>query len=300
MTSFSDFSRACVVHASGHASFFNTNETLSRTSILDLCTPATAKSLSFDSDKFVACFSGKCVTFNEEKVISSFDTIECSCATSYQNQAAYGRIADRTLVYDINAGSVKWTAAEPPLDELKLALKDDDRALLFVGSDLLVVGQNDGSAIVYDLRSGNDAVIRANPFPEFPITALAAYEDKVVFGDTVGSLTIMDLNMPQKRFDGFKGWDGAPAGTIQIQKHPSLPLLAVLTCDRVVRLYDVTKPLRSAERSGFCKVMGLCMSFLNDSMPAPDDSDEDWDNLPEDGEGLWSNFVACPQAKPKS
>ena len=300
MTSFADFSKACIVHSSGCASFFSTSETLSRTSVLSLCDPKVARSVAFEGDKFVSCFSGKCVTFNEDKKIGEFDTVECSCAASFDGQAAYGRIADRTLVYDIASGDVKWTAADPPFDELKIQLKDDDRSLLWMNRDTLVVGQNDGVALVYDLRSGNEAVVRANPFPEFPLTAIGSYDDKVVFGDTVGSLTIMDLNMPMKRFDGFKGFDGAPAGTVQISKHPTLPILAVLTCDRVIRLYDVTKPLKTAEKTAFVKVMSFCMSILNDSRPETDDeADEDWDNLPEDSSNLWGNFVVCPQAKPK-
>ena len=303
IAAYSDFSRACMIHSSGYASFLTVDSKIARNSVLSLCSPSPAKSLSLENDRFIACFSGKCVYFTERNRLGSFDTVQCSCAASKGNQAAYGRIGDRTLVYDISSGAVKWTSGEPPFDELKIQLQDDDRSLLWINEDLLVVGQNEGTALVYDIRSGNEAVIRANPFPEFPLTALALYEDmKVVFGDTIGGLTIMDLNMPMKRFDGFRGFHGAPAGNVQIVRHPSLPLISVLTCDRVVRVYDVTKRLRQvAEKSAFVKVMGKCLVMMNDGVPEPEDaSDDEWNQLPEDGDGLWDNFVACPQAKPKN
>lgn len=303
LCSYSDYTRTCGIHSSGYASFFTVSHgDVSRNSVLQLGPPAPVKAIDFDGDHFTACFDGRCVTFKENGKLNSFDTITgCSCASVYAGHAAYGMVEGRTVVYDVAAGASTWTAAEPPLDELKLPLCDKDRSLAWAEEQILLVGQSEGNVIVYDTRAGNEAVIRSHIFEEFPVVAMTRIGDlRFAFAETTGSLTIFDLNMPSKRLDGHKGLGGCPSGTVQIVKHPELPMLAVLSCDRVVRMYDLEKPVTAAIKSAFVKVMGASIVLTNDGVPEEDDpSDEEWAQLPEDGDSLWDDFVACPQAKKK-
>jgi hypothetical protein len=282
----------CLLHSSGAASFCDLGSH-TRTGILELTPPARAFSLAATAGSLVACFSGACVSFTESGVVGSFETVPCSCATSIDAHAAYGRIADRTVIYDISQGTVKWTSADPPLDDLRLPLSDDDRSLLFFDPNLLLVGQQGGGVLLYDQRSGPDAVIRAQPFPEFPITALERLRENLVgIGNTIGSLTVMDLRVDDQNLKGHRGFAGAPAGTLQICAHSSQPLFGVLTCDRLVRLYDMTKPLKVATKSGFVRTMASCFVLLEDEMPALEpSSDEEWARLPEDGDEIWDDFL---------
>jgi hypothetical protein len=281
----------CIIHQSGYASFIDVDRQ-TRTKIVPLTEPSPAHAVSFVNDVFVGCYSGSCIIFSESEKISGFPTVECSCAAANPAEVAYGRIADRTTVYDLASGEIKWTAAPPPYDELRLALPDDDRSIIFTEENVLIVGQNGGVALVYDERFGVEAVIRARPFPEFPLTALAQLSETLIaVGDTIGSLTIVDLRMADAQLKGYKGFQGAPAGTIQIVPHPSLPLFSVLSQDRVLRLYDHTKKLKVSVKSAFVRTMGTCLAMMDDAEPvAEDPSNEDWEALPENQDEIWEGF----------
>jgi hypothetical protein len=178
------------------------------------------------------------------------------------------------------------------LDELKLPVADDDHSILFFDSNVLLVGQTEGTLLAYDLRAGSEAVIRERPFPEFPITAIARLQDgRVVISDTIGSLTVLDLRMGEKALKGKRGFVGCPAGTVQIGAHPRLPMFGVLSLDRMLRLYDVEKAGKVAVKGGFVRTRGECFALLDDDVPVePEVSDEEWERLPEDGAGIWDDF----------
>ncbi|KAH0786411.1 WD40 repeat-containing protein [Histomonas meleagridis] len=291
--------KGCMLHNCGAASLIDIDSN-ERKNILHFDGVTNGYSLSFQNDTFIAGFGKKCVIFNEEKEIGSFETIENpSCASIFNNKISYGHLSDRTTIFDIAKGEKLWTAAEPPFDELKIQLEDVDRSILMMNDDIVIVGQNDSFILVYDIRSSNEAVIRTKIFEEFPITALAKISDNLVaFGDTIGSITIMTLNVPDRRVDGFKGFTGAPAGVLCMSPHPSLPVFAALTCDRVVRMYDYTKHALVPQKVAFTKTLSHSVAMLNDNIPEPEDSSEnDWAELPEDDGDLWTNFVPCPQAK---
>jgi hypothetical protein len=61
--------------------------------------PTQAFSLVTAEGSLVGCFSGTCVTFTE-----SFATVPCSCTASIDATAAFGRIADRSLICAISQG----------------------------------------------------------------------------------------------------------------------------------------------------------------------------------------------------
>ncbi|OHT02155.1 hypothetical protein TRFO_30860 [Tritrichomonas foetus] len=333
---FTSNSEICVIHKNGIASFYNT-DTQSRSCVVHLKDAKNGLDVSYHNGQYVACFDGKCTTFSKEKEIGSFETIQnASCAKIFENQCACGRVNDKLVIYDIDRGEQSWIAADQRLDEWKIPIPDNDRSLLFMDKNTLVVGQNDAVALVYDLRGGNEPVISQKVFEEFSLVSLCKLTDNLIaIGDTVGSLTIMDLQFPtqateklndasntasengvtenantensttEKTIDkltliGHKGYIGAPAGIVSIQKHPTLPYFSVLSMDRLVRMYNYEKRSKVPEKTAFARTKSKCFVMLDDAVPEePDSSEDDWAELPEDGEGIWDNFVACPQAKKK-
>ena len=186
---------------------------------------------------------------------------------------------------------------------LQSLLPDDDRSLLFFDRNTLIVGQNDSIVLIYDIRADENPIIKHKVFNEFPITAICKLQDNLIaFGDTVGSLTIMDLQTPEestkKSLVGRNGYAGAPSGIVSIQNHPSLPYLSILSCDRVIRLYNYETKGRVKPKESFVRTKSDCFVMLDDQpQEEPDSSEDDWANLDEDGDQIWENFNACPQAK---
>lgn len=304
MVGYSDRTRACMIHSNGYASFVSVdNEKFSST--MRLCRPTgdnfTGRSVRCEGDHFVATYNGKCITFTERNTIGSFDTVEGSCSCSFGNQCAVGRIADRTLIYDIDQQQVKWTAAEPPFDELKIQLEDNDSSVMFADENLLIVGQQMSTVLVYDIRSGNTPVVRHHVFDDLAITTMTMIEEnRFMIGDTSGSVLILDLNTPRGRLEGVKGFKGSTGGILQIDKHPTLPLIGVLSCSRILSIYDQTSVFKKPTKEAFVKNMSKCFMFTNDEIPMDvPESDDEWEKLPEDDDSLWKDFVACPQAKSK-
>lgn len=290
---------ACLLHDCGAASFVDI-ESESRKKILKFSDAKNGLVVDFQTDKFISGFDNKCIVFNEDTVISEFETVEgASCASIYENKIAYGHLSDRTTVFDINEGKKTWVASEPPFDELKIQLDDNDRSILMYDNDLIIVGQNDSYILVYDTRLGNEAIIRTTVFNEFPIVAISKLpNNNIVFGDTIGSLTIMDLKATDRKINGVKGFYGPPAGVLSISPHPTLPYFSVLSCDRVLRTYDYTKNSLEPFKTTFVRTLSRAVCMMNDSPPAPEDPSEDeWADLPEGGDDIWSNFVPCPQSK---
>ena len=303
MTLYSN-SEVCVIHKNGIASFFNI-DSQSRSCVVHLNEAKNGFCVSHHNDQFIACYSGKCCTFNKKSQISEFETVENpSCATICEDLAAYGRLNDRTLIYDINKGEQNWTSNKPPLDELGLEVSDDDRSLLFFDKNTLFVGQNDSIVVVYDTRAGSDPIIKQKVFNEFPITAICKLQGNLIaFGDTVGSLTIMDLQSPEesiqkKSLVGRNGYTGSPAGIVSIQNHPTLPYLSILSYDRVIRMYNYEKKLNATPKAAFVKTKSDCFVMLDDQpQEEPNSDDEAWAQLSENNDSIFEDFHILPQAK---
>lgn len=297
-------SEACVLHKNGAVSFYDI-ESQNRSCVIHLDEANDGFFVSKHNDTFIASCTGKCCTFNKEKQISQFETVpNPSCSTIFDDLVACGRLNDRTVIYDINNGEQSWSSAKPHPDELGLDVPDDDRSLLFFDKNILFVGQNDSYVLVYDTRSGNYPIIKHRVFSEFPITAICKLQDNLVaFGDTVGSLTIMDLQFPEDEKQqislvGRNGYPGSPSGIISIQNHPSLPYLSILSCDRVIRMYHYEKRETVTPKTAFTKTKSNCFVMLDDKpQEEPDSEEDDWAKLDEDGDKIWENFHPCPQAK---
>jgi hypothetical protein len=135
-------------------------------------------------------------------------------------------------------------------------------------------------------------VLRARPLPEFPLVALARLRDAAVaVGDTIGSLTVVDVRAGGRELKGRRGFVGCPAGAVQICPHPRLPLFGVLSWDRLLRLYDVERPAKVAVKCAFVRTRGTCVALMDDDVPVePASSEDEWAQLPESGPGIWDDF----------
>ena len=295
-------SEACTLHKNGAVSFFDI-EHQSRSCVVHLNEAINGFCIKQLNNTFIASCTGKCCILDKEKQISEFETVpNPSCSAIYNDLVAIGRLNDRTVIYDINSGEQKWISAKPHPDELGLDVPDDDRSLLFFDENTLFVGQNDSIVLIYDTRAENYPIIKHQVFKEFPITAMCKLQNNLIaFGDTVGSLTIMDLQSPDdapRSLVGRNGYPGAPSGITSIQNHPSLPYLTILSCDRVLRMYNYENKDKLTPKSAFTRTKSDCFIMLDDQpQEEPDSSEDDWANLDEDGDQIWEDFHPCPQAK---
>ena len=292
-----DNEKVFAIHKSGNVSFFNII-TGKRESIINLGIPSNSFSLQRFSNNFITCFNGYISIFNEEKYISSFETCNGSCANSFHNIAVYGKIEDRTVAYDINTEKIIWTASEPPKDELKISLPDKDRSILFLNENLFAVGQSEGKIILYDLRSGPTSIFRYNCFVEFPVVAMSLLNDSsIICGDTVGSIMINDLKIPENILLPKRGFKGSTGGISSFSSNNNLSLITSLSFDRTIRIYDYSKPQKVPLKIAFTKTLGTTIHLLDDELPNDDSSENEWAALPEDSNDVWEKFIPCPQSK---
>lgn len=293
---------AAVIHDCGKASFFEFDNNV-RKSILDIGSPAKSFSLHGYGENLVGCFNGYIAVFNEEKVITKFDTIQGSCANSLEKLAVYGRVNDRCVVYDIDQQKDIWTSAPPPNDELGIPLKDDDASIEFYNENIFLVGQENGTVLVYDLRAGSEPIVRSKVFEEFPAIFIRNFGDNIfAFGDTSGQFRYGHVELDEQnekitKVTVDRSFYGMTGGILDLAKHPSGPIVASLCCSRTVHLFDSSKQIKEAAKVSYTKVMPTCFVLRDDELPNEDSSEADWDALPENGDGIWDNYTPCPQAK---
>ena len=298
----------CCLHNNGTVSFIN-NENKERTSYIDLNLnfeiPTKAYSLSSTPNYHVGLFESKCVTFHGTSKIQEFDTVKnSSCGTISGNDIILGRQNDRTIIFDLQTGKQKWIAADPPLDELKLPLKDDDLCLLSIEESIFIVGQTEGGCLLYDIRSGPIPIIRSQIFDNRAPMCLELLDtNQFIAGSNIGGLHVSDIRMISEENEvativGTRGFIGATAAIIQIVKHPSSPLFAALSMDRVIRLYDFSKELKRPVKMSFVKTLSNTFQLFDDEMPQePDPTEELWASLEETTDNIWENYTPCPQSK---
>ena len=295
-------SEILVLHKNGFASFFDVEQKC-RNCVVGLKDVKNGYCADELNNVFYACFDNKIVSFNKESQIGSFEIVpNPSCAAINDGLCAIGRINDKAVLYDVKSEKQIWTAADPPLDELKLSIPDDDRSIIFIDRNAFLIGQNESVVLMYDQRVGDKPIIRQKVFQEFSIVSLCKLNDNLIaIGDSVGSLTIMDLQMSDEsyiKFIGNRGFTGSPSGIVSIQKHPSLPLFSTLSMDRLIRMYRFENKTNLPEKTAFIKTRSKCFVMLNDNFPEePDSSEDDWAELPEENDGIWDNYTVCSHSK---
>ena len=300
----------CVtVHDSGYASFFEFSDnrgsdgSAERTQLIKIGNPSKSYSLKTISDgHYTACFKGYVSVFTNDssKEASVFETInDSSCGSSFGKTAAFGRLQGHAVAYDIEAQKKIWEAADPPLDELKLPLHDFDHSLEFVNENVFIIGQTEGKLLIYDIRSGPEAVYRShNILPEFPLSIIKMIdENQFIVGDTTGLNRICDLNIESMTIEGTKAFVGLTGAITGFAKHPDLPLVAAISCDRTCHLFDSSKYDRSALKVSYTKTCPTAIVLFDDEMPNEDPDEAEWNMLEEDTTNVWANYTPGVQSK---
>ena len=300
----------CVsIHDSGYASFYEFTENRSsegsptRTKIIKVGNPGKSYSLKkINEGYYTSCFNGYISVFSniEVKESSIFETIsDSSCGSSFGKTAAFGRLQGHCTAYDVIAQKQIWEAADPPLDELKLPLRDFDHSLEFIDENLFIVGQTEGKILLYDIRSGPEAIFRSsNILPEFPIVTIKMIdENQFIVGDTTGLNRICDIRTDTNTIEGTKAFVGLTGTITGFAKHPSLPLVAAISCDRTCHLFDSSKFDRAAIKVSYTKTLPTAIALFDDEMPNDDPDEAEWNMLEEDTTNVWANYQPGVQTK---
>ena len=182
-----------------------------------------------------------------------------------EGQAAIGGRERDIRLFDLETCRSLWKAKNLPPDPQTLMQQPIwPSAMVFVQegnegnhSNLLAVGTGFAQIRLYDVRSQPAASVIRRPirftpesskFIQHRITAICQTgEHQVVVGDTTGDLHALDLRYNLNGKHGDQQIDGTsslgryvgPAGSVrQIAKHPTLPIVAVVGCDRMLRTYN--------------------------------------------------------------
>ena len=209
------------------------------------------------------------LTYTKGKIINTQLASAVAINPANAAQAAIGGRERDIRLMDLETCRPIWKAKNLPPDPQTLLQQPIwPSAMIFLqdrvgsqtmensGSNLLAVGTAFGQVRLYDVRCQPAAsVIRrpvrytpeASKFLEHRITAICQTNPhQVVVGDTTGDLHALDMRYNFNGQHGNRQVDGTsslgryagPAGSIrQMVMHPTLPIMAVVGCDRMLRTY---------------------------------------------------------------
>lgn len=222
-----------------------------------------------ESDKSVVAqynaFAGKSKTISYTKGNFANNDIATALAMNADATciAVSGRERETTLL-DVETGDILWKAKnlKPDLQTL-LQHPIWTSALDFVSSDgdgmqiqgstnLLAAGTAYKQFRIYDVRASSGTAQQRRPILctkegvlSHRVTALCQLDSSVssgygyVIGDAAGDMHALDLRSLGK---GTVGRYAGPGGSIRkIEKHPTLPILACVSLDRMLRTFDTKK-----------------------------------------------------------
>jgi ribosome biogenesis protein NSA1 len=185
-------------------------------------------------------------------------------ATAMAFDAVHGRVAvggreRETTLIDLMTGQVVFKAKNLPPDPQTLLQQPIwPSAILFLPHEhhnVLAVGTAYKQVRLYDVRTDSQlrrptATTPPEPILDYRVTALCQVDTHhLVVGDTAGYLYNLDLRMLKRQGMVQKGGPVhkdlgryvGPGGSVrQLQKHPTLPRMAVVGLDRMLRIYDTT------------------------------------------------------------
>lgn len=234
-------------------------------------------------------------------------TLNTQLATAMACDGINGRVAiggreRETTILDLSTGKVVFKAKNLPPDPQTLLQQPvwPTSILFFEDPSVMAVGTGYKQVRLYDVRESSKmrrpTVATPEGLFEYRVTSLCQInEHRLVVGDAAGfiyDLDIRTLDRNLKRTDNNNvGRYVGPAGSVrQLNKHPSLPLMAAVGLDRMLRIYDTNK--RKLLDCVYLKQRLNCVLFDSDdtweigqSDKANDDEDDydiDQDDVVED------------------
>lgn len=173
--------------------------------------------------------------------------------TSHGRVAVGGREREVCLVDILTGKLVFKTKNLPPDPQTLLQQPVWPSAIQFLNDDsnILAVGTAYKQVRLYDVRENTKTRRPTSLTPEdlleYRITSLCQVnEHELVFGDAAGYIYSLDIRKMGRNSKGPANQDISryigPVGSIrQLKKHPTLPRLASVGLDRMLRVYDTKK-----------------------------------------------------------
>ena len=194
----------------------------------------------------------------------------------YHGRVALSGRERETCLLDMSTGQVVWKAKNLPPDPQTLLQQPIwSTALAFFDESTMAVGTAFRQVRLYDVRTDSDSTRRRRPIAYTPdgvfshrITAICpvADEHQLVVGDAAGYLHLLDvrsMGKQQKKKPSNVARFVGPAGSIrQVVKHASLPVIATVGLDRMLRTFCLKK--RCQIDCVYMKQRLNCVLFCND------------------------------------
>lgn len=202
------------------------------------------------------------ISYTPGKHVNNHTATAMACDGVHGRVAFGGRERETTLV-DIVSGKVVFKAKNLPPDPQTLLQQPIwPSAILFLGGsttsttsshNVMAVGTAYKQVRLYDVRANGGSQTRRptavtpETLLEHRVTALCEVDEyHLAVGDTAGYMYHLDMRMLGRKLKGKNvtvhnnlGRYVGPAGSIrQIKKHPTLPRIAAVGLDRMLRIYD--------------------------------------------------------------
>lgn len=224
------------------------------------------------------------------------------CCDPVNGRVAIGGRERETTLLDLSTGNIVFKAKNLPPDPQTLLQHPvwPTSILFFDGSSVMAVGTGYKEVRLYDVRENSKIRRPSVATPEglfdYRVTSLCQVDDnRLVVGDAGGSIYDLDIRTldrnPKRTDNNNIGRYVGPGGSVrQLKKHPTLPRLAAVGLDRMLRIYDTTT---RKQLDNIYMVQRLnCVLFSNDDTwesgkldrnhVEEDDSDIDQDDVVED------------------
>ena len=128
---------------------------------------------------------------------------------------------------------------------------------------------------------------------EFPCIVIDNIDDsKFLIGDTTGLARECQLLTDECRIEGDRAYQGLTGSVMGFAVHPTLPLMAIIGCDRTIHVFDRSKDIRTAMKVATTKTLPTCVYLFADEIPEEKSDDKDWELLQENDSNIWDNFTA--------
>lgn len=226
-----------------------------------------SKGIVAQYDVYAANSSNTTISYTRGNIINRDIATAMAMSMDSQKLAVGGRERSATML-DVQTGKQLWKAKNlPPNPQTQLQQPIWSTAIQFLSktdtmsiggsTDLLAIGTAFKQLQIYDIRQ--DAVQRRPVLytPEWDsnkenlldhrITCLCQLDShRIAVGDAAGFVHTLDMRKIQnnhgRSLSASVGRFTGPAGSVrQIVKHESLPIIACVGMDRMLRTYDISK-----------------------------------------------------------
>jgi ribosome biogenesis protein NSA1 len=238
---------------------------------------------------------GNTIAYTPGKVLNSQLATAMACDPIHGRVAVGGRERE-TMLLDLSTGKVVFKAKNLPPDPQTLLQQPVwPTAIQFLqDSAVMAVGTGYKEVRLYDVRENSKMRRPTATTPEglfeHRVTSLCQVDEhELVVGDAAGHIYSLDIRTlgrnPKSHANKNIARYVGPAGSVrQLKKHPTLPRLAAVGLDRMLRIYDTKK--RKQLDCVYLKQRLNCVLFGNDDTwgmskheedDAGGDDEDDWD-----------------------